>query len=89
MARRRRRHLIGALCYAELATTYPDEGGEYSYLKHAYGDGVGFLFAWGRMTVIQTGAIAAVAFAYGKYAQVILLPFGEAGDPRRRSRSRR
>ena len=72
--------LIGALCYAELATTYPDEGGEYSYLKHAYGDGVGFLFAWGRMTVIQTGAIAAVSFAYGKYAQILLpLPFGEAG----------
>lgn len=72
--------LIGALCYAELATAYPDEGGEYNYLKRAYGDGVGFLFAWGRMTVIQTGAIAAVAFAYGKYAEVIRpIPFGEAG----------
>ncbi len=72
--------LIGALCYAELATAYPEEGGEYSYLKRAYGDGAGFLFAWGRMTVIQTGAIAAVAFAYGKYAQIIFpLPFGEAG----------
>lgn len=72
--------LIGALCYAELATAYPDEGGEYNYLKRAYGDGAGFLFAWGRMTVIQTGAIAAVAFAYGKYAQIVLpLPFGEVG----------
>ena len=70
--------LIGALCYAELATTYPDEGGEYSYLKRAYGDGTGFLFAWGRMTVIQTGAIAAVAFAYGDYAQVVL-PLGPMG----------
>ncbi len=72
--------LIGALCYAELATTYPDEGGEYNYLRRAYGNGVGFLFAWGRMSVIQTGAIAAVAFAYGKYAQLVLpLPFGETG----------
>lgn len=72
--------LIGALCYAELATTYPDEGGEYHYLTRAYGDGVGFLFAWGRMTVIQTGAIAAVGFAYGKYAEVIRpIPIGEAG----------
>ena len=72
--------LIGALCYAELATTYPDEGGEYSYLKHAYGNGAGFLFAWGRMTVIQTGAIAAVSFAFGKYAQIILpMPLGEVG----------
>ena len=69
--------LIGALCYAELATAYPDEGGEYHYLKQAYGDGVSFLFAWARMTVIQTGAIAAVAFAYGKYAQVIF-PISEA-----------
>ena len=70
--------LIGALCYAELATTYPEAGGEYSYLRRAYGDGAGFLFAWGRMTVIQTGAIAAVAFAFGKYAQVIL-PLGGFG----------
>src|SRR5262249_27608018 len=73
--------MIGALCYAELATTYPEEGGEYSYLKRAYGDGLGFLFAWGRMTVIQTGAIAAVAFAYGKYAQVIVpLGAGATGE---------
>jgi amino acid transporter len=63
--------LIGALCYAELATTYPDEGGEYNYLRRAYGEGVGFLFAWGRMTVIQTGAIAAVGFGFGEYAQKI------------------
>lgn len=72
--------LIGALCYAELATTYPDEGGEYNYLKRAYGDGVGFLFAWGRMTVIQTGAIAAVAFGFGEYAQKIF-SLGPAGTP--------
>ena len=71
--------MIGALCYAELATTYPEEGGEYTYLKRAWGEGAGFLFAWGRMTVIQTGAIAAVSFAYGKYAQVIL-PLGTAGE---------
>lgn len=71
--------LIGALCYAELATAYPDSGGEYHYLKRAYGQPVSFLFAWGRMTVIQTGAIAAVAFAYGKYAAVVL-PLGPMGD---------
>jgi amino acid transporter len=71
--------LIGALCYAELATAYPDSGGEYHYLMRAYGEPVSFLFAWGRMTVIQTGAIAAVAFAYGKYAAVIL-PLGSMGD---------
>lgn len=70
--------LVGALCYAELATAYPDTGGEYHYLTRAYGEGVGFLFAWGRMTVIQTGAIAAVAFAFGNYANAVL-PLGQIG----------
>lgn len=70
--------LVGALCYAELATAYPGSGGEYSYLTRAYGRPIGFLFAWGRMTVIQTGAIAAVGFAYGDYASVIL-PLGPQG----------
>jgi amino acid transporter len=70
--------LIGALCYAELATSYPHSGGEYHYLTRAFGRPLGFLFAWGRMTVIQTGAIAAVAFAYGDYASVIL-PLGPQG----------
>jgi APA family basic amino acid/polyamine antiporter len=70
--------LIGALCYAELATAYPSAGGEYHYLTRAYGEPLGFLFAWGRMTVIQTGAIAAIAFAYGDYASV-LVPLGSMG----------
>jgi amino acid transporter len=70
--------LIGALCYAELATAYPGSGGEYAYLRRAYGPALAFLFAWGRMTVIQTGAIAAVCFAYGDYASVIL-PLGSQG----------
>lgn len=70
--------LVGALCYAELGTSRPHAGGEYHYLKEAYGDGLSFLFAWGRMTVIQTGAIAAVAFAYGDYAAAVV-PFGSSG----------
>lgn len=70
--------LIGALCYAELATTYPSTGGEYSFLNRAYGPKVGILFAWARTTVIQTGAIAAVAFVFGDYAQAIL-PLGPYG----------
>lgn len=59
--------LAGALCYAELATTYPDAGGDYFFLGRAYGPEVGFLFGWARMTVIQTGAIAAAAFIAGNY----------------------
>ena len=59
--------LLGAFCYAELATAYPDEGGDYHFLRRAYGREIGFLFVWGRMTVIQTGAIAAAAFIAGNY----------------------
>ncbi len=67
--------LIGALCYAELGSAYPSAGGEYFFLRRAYGDWLGFLFAWARMTVIQTGAIAAIAFVVGDYATQIL-PLG-------------
>ena len=64
--------LCGALVYAELAGRYPETGGEYLFLSEGMGRGVAFLFAWSRMTVIQTGAIAAVAFVFGDYASEIL-----------------
>ncbi|MES0401876.1 MAG: amino acid permease [Hyphomicrobium sp.] len=64
--------LIGALCYAELGTAYPHVGGEYHFLRKAYGPGLGFLFAWGRMAVMQSGSIAAVAFVYGDYASFLI-----------------
>ncbi len=72
--------LIGALCYAELASGHPDAGGEYHFLDRAFGPATGFLFAWARMAVIQTGAIAAVAFVLGDHAAKILPlgPFGPA-----------
>lgn len=70
--------LVGALCYAELGSAYPDSGGEYSYLVRAWGLPTGMLFAWARGTVIQTGSIAAVAFIYGDYAQT-LAPLGPYG----------
>ncbi|HEY4134843.1 MAG TPA: amino acid permease [Alphaproteobacteria bacterium] len=70
--------VIGALCYAELCSAHPDAGGEYHFLSKAYGASVGFLFAWARMTVIQTGAIALVAFLTGDYA-ARLLPLGPHG----------
>src|SRR3954454_3385267 len=63
--------LCGALVYAELAARHPDTGGEYVFLTRGFGRGVAFLFAWSRMTVIQTGAIAAVAFVFGDYASEI------------------
>ena len=67
--------LVGALCYAELGSAYPNAGGEYFFLRRAYGGWLGFLFAWARMTVIQTGAIAAIAFVVGDYATA-MLPLG-------------
>jgi len=70
--------LVGALCYAELATAFPHAGGEYHFLSRAYGRGCALMFAWARCAVIQTGAIALVAFVYGDYAQGIL-PLGSEG----------
>lgn len=70
--------LVGALCYAELGSAYPDAGGEYAFLGRAWGADVALLFAWARCSIIQTGAIAAVAFIFGDYAQV-LVPMGEHG----------
>jgi APA family basic amino acid/polyamine antiporter len=67
--------LVGALCYAELGSAHPDTGGEYHYLTRAFGRPIGVLFAWARGTVIQTGAIAAVAFVYADYASNII-PLG-------------
>lgn len=71
--------LIGALCYAELAATYPDAGGDYHFLTRAYGPNVGFLFAWARLAIIQTGSIAIQAFVIGDYAAT-LLPIGPASS---------
>ncbi|AVJ31018.1 amino acid permease [Achromobacter spanius] len=70
--------LVGALCYAELGSAYPGAGGEYLYLTRAWGARVGLMFAWARCSVIQTGAIAVVAFIYGDYANQ-LLPLGAQG----------
>lgn len=60
--------VAGALCYAELATTYPSACGEYHYLRMAFGEKVGFLFAWARLTVIPTGSIALLGYVFGDYA---------------------
>lgn len=70
--------LCGALVYAELSGRFPETGGEYRFLSRAFGPGTAFVFAWSRMTVIQTGAIAAVSFVFGDYAQQIF-PLGAQG----------
>ncbi len=60
--------LVGALCYAELATAYPHAGGEYHFLIRTFGRELAFLFAWARAAVIQTGSIAMLSFVFGDYA---------------------
>ena len=71
--------LIGALCYAELATAYPSAGGDYHFLHRAYGRSVSFLFGWARFSVITTGSIALLAFVFGDYMQQAMpLPVARA-----------
>jgi amino acid transporter len=64
--------LVGALCYAELATAYPSAGGDYHFLQRAFGRAVSFLFGWARLVVITTGAIALLGYTFGDYASNLL-----------------
>jgi len=62
--------MIGALSYGELAAMMPKAGGQYVYLREALGPLWGFLYGWTLFLVIQTGTIAAVAVAFGKFLGV-------------------
>ncbi len=64
--------LIAALSYGELAAAMPQAGGQYVYLREAFGPLCGFLYGWTLLLVIQTGTIAAVAVAFAKFAGVFL-----------------
>jgi APA family basic amino acid/polyamine antiporter len=74
--------LFGAMAYAELGTMFPETGGQYVYLRKAYGDFIAFLYGWGSIAVINTAAIAAIAFVCAEYAgNFIHLPrFGEVTE---------
>ena len=69
----------GALCYAELATAYPLQGGEFVYLTRAYGAWMGYLFGWSKLAVVRPGNIALVAFVFARYAQTLYAPFENSG----------
>ncbi len=80
--------VIAALSYGELAAMMPQAGGQYVYLREAFGPLSGFLYGWTLFLVIQTGTIAAVAVAFAKYTGVFfpviaadryLLRIGSAG----------
>jgi len=63
--------ITGALSCAELAALWPRAGGQYVFLREAYGPAVAFLFGWGLFLVIQTGTIAAVAVAFANFLGVL------------------
>src|SRR6478735_1970209 len=62
--------MIAALSYGELAAAMPHAGGQYVYLREAFGPLYGFLYGWTLFLVIQTGTIAAVAVAFAKFTGV-------------------
>jgi amino acid transporter len=59
--------LAGALSYAELGAMFPKAGGQYHFLKEAFGPLSGFLFGWTSFLVAQSAAIAYIAVAFGEY----------------------
>ena len=64
--------ITGALCCAELAAMMPKAGGQYVFLREAYGPLVGFLFGWAMFLVVQTGTIAAVSVAFARFLGVLV-----------------
>jgi APA family basic amino acid/polyamine antiporter len=64
--------ITGALCCAELAAMWPHAGGQYVFLREAYGSSIGFLFGWSLFLIIQTGTIAAVAVAFANFTGVLV-----------------
>jgi len=84
--------LAGALSYAELAAAMPEAGGEYTYLKEAYGPLWGFLYSWTQMWVAKSGSIATLATAFFYYLTnffpqldgvfyTLKIPLGPNGGP--------
>src|SRR3954451_10337894 len=68
--------LLGALAYGELAAMYPRAGGQYVFLRESMGHLMGFLYGWTLFLVIQTGTIAAVAVAFGRFLGVLIPAIG-------------
>lgn len=64
--------VMGAACYGELASLFPTAGGQYVYLREAFGRMPAFLYGWTLFLVIQTGTLAAVAVAFAKFAGVLV-----------------
>src|SRR5688572_17760034 len=61
-----------AVSYGELSGMFPRAGGQYVYLKEAYGSLIAFLYGWAFFAVIQTGTIAAVGVAFSKFTAYLV-----------------
>ncbi|WP_443939903.1 APC family permease [Pedobacter sp. MW01-1-1] len=70
--------VAAAISYGELSAMFPKAGGQYTYLKEVFGKMMGFLYGWGLFTVIQTGTIAAVAVAFGKFTAYLIPALNDA-----------
>jgi APA family basic amino acid/polyamine antiporter len=68
---------VAAISYGELSALFPKAGGQYTYLKK-FSEKNGFLYGWGLFTVIQTGTIAAVAMAFGKFTAYLVPSLNDA-----------
>src|SRR5712691_6434295 len=84
--------LAGALTYAELAAALPEAGGEYAFLREAYGPMWGYLYSWTQMWVAKSGSIATLATGFFYYLSnffpvldgvfyTLHLPLGPKGGP--------
>ena len=69
--------VIAAVSYGELSAMFPKAGGQYVYIKEAYGKLVGFLYGWSFFAVIQTGTIAAVGVAFAKFSAYLYPPLSD------------
>lgn len=70
--------VAAAITYGELSSMFPKAGGQYTYITEIFGKMMGFLYGWGLFTVIQTGTIAAVAVAFGKYTAYLVPALNDA-----------
>src|SRR3972149_291837 len=70
--------LAGALSYAELGAAWPEAGGEYIYLRRAYGPLWGFLYGWEQFVIGKTGSIATIATAFALFIGYF---FGALNEP--------
>jgi len=70
--------VAAAISYGELSSMFPKAGGQYTYIREVFGKMMGFLYGWGLFTVIQTGTIAAVAVAFGKFTAYLIPALNDA-----------